>query len=103
MPIFWSIILAIGLGGLCGAWMPVLPFIFILVLSCIGVSISSYFSSFEITSAILNGICVAAVLQISYVSGMFISNFLIKNVAEKKDIVRKTDQKLNADLPPNIK
>ena len=101
MPIFWSIILATGLGGICGAWMPILPFICILVLSCIGVVASSYFSSPQFIPALLSGLCVGTILQTSYIAGMFFSKFLGKIFNEKKVTSHKVEQNLNTDTPPN--
>ncbi len=101
MPIFWSIILTIGLGIICGAWMPVLPFIFIFTISSFAVGVSTYLSSSSISLTILSSVCVAVMLQVSYVIGMFVFNMTVKYFVHKKDMSHKSQQKLNADIPPN--
>lgn len=101
MPIFWSIILASGLGSLCGAWMPILPFAVILALTSLGVGLSSYVSTTSIIYSILNGVYVATAMQLSYAAGMFAWNFITKNLVKKDKIIHETEQKLNTDIPPS--
>ena len=70
MVVVWPIVISLTLGVLCGAWMPLFPFVIISLIGTFGSAIIIWSSGYGIGYALIDVVCVAIALQAGYVGGL---------------------------------
>ncbi len=96
--LFWPAIISIMLGIICGAFMPVAPFLLIACIGISGLGVSSRMAGNSVWLAFTDAAIIALILQISYVGGMFLTSLLKKLTPERPERVPANPAKLNHDI-----
>ena len=74
----WATLISAALGILCGAWMPILPFMAVALVGTLGVGLSSYMAGLPFDDSVKVVLAVWLSLQVGYAVGLFTRLVLIK-------------------------